>query len=61
VVSVIFGAMLIGHPGAAVFALVWAVGVYALVVGVMQLGLAWQIHRTATPTGGMPRPIATAT
>jgi uncharacterized membrane protein HdeD (DUF308 family) len=61
VVSVIFGFMLIGHPGAGIFALVWAVGVYAIIVGVMQLGLAWQIHRTTAPPKGMPRPVATAT
>ncbi len=62
VVSIIFGFMLIAEPAVGALALVWAVGVYALVFGIMELALAWQVHETTASRKGIPaRPIATAT
>ena len=42
--SVVLGILLIRHPGAGLRTLVWALGVYAIVLGVVLLGLAFRLR-----------------
>ena len=42
--SVVFGILLLVRPGAGLLALVWLVGVYAFVFGVLMLGLALRLR-----------------
>jgi uncharacterized membrane protein HdeD (DUF308 family) len=52
VVSVLFGAMLLWHPLVGALALIWTIGMYAIVAGVMLLALGiqvgWREHREHT-------------
>ncbi len=45
--SVIFGVLLLAWPVAGIMALVWLVALYAIIVGVVGLGLAFQMRREA--------------
>jgi uncharacterized membrane protein HdeD (DUF308 family) len=42
--SVIFGAIMLASPGAGALALVWIIGIYAIVAGVMLLVLSWRVR-----------------
>jgi uncharacterized membrane protein HdeD (DUF308 family) len=53
--SLIFGVLMIAMPLAGVLALAWIVGVYALVFGLLMIGLSFRLHRLARPAA----PIAT--
>jgi uncharacterized membrane protein HdeD (DUF308 family) len=44
VLSVIFGALLIAQPGAGALAVVWLIGIYAVIFGVAMLALAWRLR-----------------
>jgi uncharacterized membrane protein HdeD (DUF308 family) len=44
VLSVLFGLLLIVQPGAGVLAVVWLVGLYAIIFGVALLALAWRLR-----------------
>ncbi|MES2740332.1 MAG: HdeD family acid-resistance protein [Pseudomonadota bacterium] len=44
-VSLVFGAMLLLYPGAGALAVVWLVGLYATITGVLYLALAWRAYR----------------
>jgi uncharacterized membrane protein HdeD (DUF308 family) len=44
VLSVIFGAVLFAQPGAGALAVVWLIGIYAVIFGVAMLVLAWRLH-----------------
>lgn len=44
-VSVLFGIMLIAQPGAGALALVWVIGMFALIFGILLLILAWRMKR----------------
>jgi uncharacterized membrane protein HdeD (DUF308 family) len=44
-VSVLFGLILLAAPGAGAIALVWWIGCYALIVGVLLTGLALRLRR----------------
>jgi uncharacterized membrane protein HdeD (DUF308 family) len=44
VLSVLFGVLLIAQPGAGVLALVWLIGIYAVLFGVAMLALAWKLR-----------------
>jgi uncharacterized membrane protein HdeD (DUF308 family) len=44
VVSVIFGIILAVQPGAGAVALVWLIGVYAIVFGIIMLALSWRLR-----------------
>jgi len=64
-VSLIFGGLLLVAPGAGVLALVWWIGVYALVRGTVLLTLALRLrrhhqHQRPGPPGGMGEPISVA-
>lgn len=57
VVSVLFGIVLLANPLAGSLALIWVVGIYAIVFGAMLFGHGLQVfgvqHR---PSPGLPRP-----
>jgi uncharacterized membrane protein HdeD (DUF308 family) len=42
--SVVFGAILIMRPGAGALALIWMIGVWAIVVGVTLLALSFRLR-----------------
>ncbi len=44
VVSIVFGALLLWHPAAGALAVLWLIGSYAIVFGVMLLGLAFRLR-----------------
>ncbi|HEY3821532.1 MAG TPA: HdeD family acid-resistance protein [Polyangiaceae bacterium] len=44
IVSIVFGALLVWQPLVGALALIWTIGAYAIVFGVMTLGLAIHIH-----------------
>jgi len=44
VLSVIFGLVLVAQPGAGALAVVWIIGIYAIVFGVALLALAWRLR-----------------
>ena len=60
IVSIIFGALLIAQPGAGVIAIVWLLGAYALLFGILTLMFAFRL-RGMRDTIGPPsdgRPLA---
>ena len=52
VVSVIFGAVIAWQPVAGLLGLVWAIGVWAIVVGVLKIALAFRARRYVREPGG---------
>jgi uncharacterized membrane protein HdeD (DUF308 family) len=44
VLSVLFGLLLVVQPGAGVLAVVWLIGLYAVIFGIALLGLAWRLR-----------------
>jgi uncharacterized membrane protein HdeD (DUF308 family) len=44
--SVVFGIILVVAPVAGALAITWLIGFYALLFGLMLLGLAWQLRKT---------------
>src|SRR5438270_6972165 len=44
VLSVIFGILLVVQPGAGALAVVWLIGIYAVIFGVAMLALAWRLR-----------------
>ena len=50
--SVLFGLLLFLFPGTGALAIVWLIGIYAIVFGAMLLGLAWRLRSM----GQQPRP-----
>jgi uncharacterized membrane protein HdeD (DUF308 family) len=51
--SVLFGILAMVTPGAGALAIVWLIGVYAIVFGVLQLGLAYRLHQMRTTIEGL--------
>jgi uncharacterized membrane protein HdeD (DUF308 family) len=49
VVSLLFGAMLLWHPVVGGLALIWTIGIYAIVVGAMTVAVALRLQRTHGP------------
>ena len=45
IISVLFGAGIMVHPGAGALAVVWVIGLYAIVAGVLYIGLALRLKR----------------
>ena len=45
VISIVFGILILVFPAAGTFALVWMIGVYALLTGILLLTLAWRAYR----------------
>lgn len=62
VISVLFGILLFVRPGAGAIALVWLIGIYAIVFGITRIALAFELHRApaewtqASRTSMPPRP-----
>jgi uncharacterized membrane protein HdeD (DUF308 family) len=46
-ISVLFGLGVIIHPGAGALALVWVIGTYAIIAGVIYIGLAFRLKNHA--------------
>jgi uncharacterized membrane protein HdeD (DUF308 family) len=44
VLSVVFGILLLAQPAAGAIALVWLIGLYAIIFGVAMLVFAWRLH-----------------
>ncbi|SEH02469.1 Uncharacterized membrane protein HdeD, DUF308 family [Nonomuraea solani] len=53
VLSVIFGLLLLGWPGAGLLSLLWLIGVFAIMYGIAMIVLSIRV-RNFTPTPGMP-------
>lgn len=51
--SIIFGVLLIVQPGAGALALLWLIGLYALLFGVLVLILAFRLRGHAAPATGV--------
>jgi uncharacterized membrane protein HdeD (DUF308 family) len=43
-VSVLFGVILMAHPGAGALALIWLIGMYAVVFGILLVALAFRVR-----------------
>jgi len=60
VLSIVFGGILFAAPGAGALAVIWLIGSYAIVFGVLLVGLGVKLHRLhreaerAFPTTGAP-------
>jgi uncharacterized membrane protein HdeD (DUF308 family) len=55
VASIVFGALLVASPGDGLITLVWLVGIWSVVFGVSNLGLANRLHKV---DAAMPAPAA---
>jgi uncharacterized membrane protein HdeD (DUF308 family) len=51
IASIVFGAFLIAFPGEGLLSLVWIVGIWSVVFGVSNLGLAYRLHALAGVLG----------
>lgn len=57
--AVIFGVLILFFPGAGLVAVTWLIGIYAIIYGVLLLGLAWRLRgfkRAAERAGAMGHP-----
>jgi uncharacterized membrane protein HdeD (DUF308 family) len=45
--SILFGALVIWHPGAGALAVLWLIGTYAVAFGIFLLGFAWRLRAHA--------------
>jgi uncharacterized membrane protein HdeD (DUF308 family) len=52
VLSVLFGAILIMRPGAGALALIWVIGTYAILAGIIYITLAFKLHRLDPAVAG---------
>jgi uncharacterized membrane protein HdeD (DUF308 family) len=52
VLSVLFGAILIIRPGAGALALIWVIGTYAILAGIIYITLAFKLHRLDPAVAG---------
>jgi uncharacterized membrane protein HdeD (DUF308 family) len=57
VVSILFGLVLLWNPAAGTFALIWVIGIYAIVFGAMLVALGLRVHGLDR---GLPGPTAHA-
>ncbi len=44
--AVIIGLILLAHPGAGIIAVLWLIGIYAILAGLTMLGLAFRLRKT---------------
>ncbi len=51
--SVVFGVLLVVFPGAGALTVIWLIGAYALVFGVLLLGLAFRLRNSSTAGSGL--------
>ena len=52
IASVAFGALLVVFPGTGLLSLIWLVGLWSVVFGITNLGLAWRLRRHHESAGG---------
>ena len=52
VASLIFGIVIALFPGSGVLAITWLIGIYAIIFGILLLGLAWRLHNMHPRVGG---------
>jgi uncharacterized membrane protein HdeD (DUF308 family) len=63
VLSIVLGILLFASPGAGALALVWVIGIYAIIFGVLMLSLAFRLrswarrHAPPWPAAGVPSPV----
>ena len=59
-VSVIFGVIVVARPSAGLVSIVWVLGVYAIMLGVLLIGFGLQVRRLAREVGSLtgPSPVA---
>lgn len=51
IVSLVFGLLVLIHPGAGALAMVWLIGVYAIAAGVLMIGFSFRLRRHAAVQG----------
>jgi uncharacterized membrane protein HdeD (DUF308 family) len=49
--SILFGVIMIARPGAGALAVLWIIGVYAIIFGVLTMSLAFKLHSLKPLTG----------
>jgi uncharacterized membrane protein HdeD (DUF308 family) len=56
VLSVLFGVLIMANPGAGALALVWVIGIFAILEGITLFVMAWRVHELeeAAEHGGHP-------
>ncbi len=52
--SIVFGLLLVWHPGAGALAVLWIIGTYAIIFGIFLLGFAWRLRSHAQHLKGVP-------
>ncbi|ACZ23497.1 uncharacterized conserved protein [Sanguibacter keddieii DSM 10542] len=52
-VSVIFGVLLLARPGAGLVSIIWVLGVYAIMLGVLLVGFGLQVRRLGKEAGAV--------
>ncbi len=58
VLSLIFGILLVVYPGAGILTLLWLIGSYAILFGIVMLVLAFRLRNmSTTTTGPLNRPV----
>lgn len=50
-VSVIFGVIVAFRPSAGLVSIIWVIGVYAIMLGVLLIGFGWQVRRLGKEVG----------
>ena len=45
VISVLFGIAMFMAPGAGALALIWVIGIYAIIIGVLLVGLSFRLKK----------------
>lgn len=53
-VSVVFGAIVVARPAAGLVSIIWVVGVYAIMLGVLLVGFGLQVRRLARDVAARP-------
>lgn len=59
-VSVIFGAIVVARPAAGLVSIIWVVGVYAIMLGVLLIGFGLQVRRLAREVAELSEETGTA-
>jgi uncharacterized membrane protein HdeD (DUF308 family) len=54
VLSIVFGFLLVAFPLTGALSVVWIIGAYALVIGVVMIALAFKLRSLRTPSGEAP-------
>jgi uncharacterized membrane protein HdeD (DUF308 family) len=57
--SILFGVIMIARPGAGALAVLWIIGLYAIIFGVLTMSLAFKLHSLkplASSAGGFTAP-----